>query len=91
MPGIAEIIGARVLAEFGNDPTRYASVKARKNYADTSPIARASGKNHTVQARYVRNNRLADACRRHRLLGDVDALRRDPVQWQVALLHDLPR
>ncbi|WKX15993.1 IS110 family transposase [Streptomyces sp. NL15-2K] len=61
MPGIAEITGARVLAEFGDDPARYASAKARKNYAGTSPITRASGKSHTVQARYVRNNRLADA------------------------------
>jgi transposase len=61
MPGIAEITGARVLAEFGDDPTRYASAKARKNYAGTSPITRASGKSHTVQSRYIRNNRLADA------------------------------
>ncbi|WP_371667353.1 IS110 family transposase [Streptomyces sp. NBC_00289] len=61
MPGIAEITGARVLAEFGDDPARYASAKARKNYAGTSPITRASGKSHTVQSRYVRNNRLADA------------------------------
>ncbi|GAA5021585.1 IS110 family RNA-guided transposase [Streptomyces siamensis] len=61
MPGIAEITGARVLAEFGDDPERYASAKARKNYAGTSPVTRASGKSHTVQARYVRNNRLADA------------------------------
>ncbi|MFE7333243.1 IS110 family transposase [Streptomyces sp. NPDC057565] len=61
MPGIGEITGARVLAEFGDDPARYASAKARKNYAGTSPITRASGKSHTVQARYIRNNRLADA------------------------------
>ncbi|MGI5133461.1 IS110 family transposase [Streptomyces sp. CA-106110] len=61
MPGIGQITGARVLAEFGDDPTRYASAKARKNYAGISPITRASGKSHTVQARYVRNNRLADA------------------------------
>ena len=64
MPGIGEITGARVLAEFGDDPARYASAKARKNYAGTSPITRASGKSHTVQARYVRNNRLADALQR---------------------------
>ncbi|WP_329449241.1 IS110 family transposase (plasmid) [Streptomyces sp. NBC_01426] len=61
MPGMGEVSGARVLAEFGDDPTRYASAKARKNYAGTSPITRASGKSHTVQARFVRNNRLADA------------------------------
>ncbi|MFD7004395.1 IS110 family transposase [Streptomyces mirabilis] len=64
MPGIAEITGARVLAEFGDDPARYASAKARKNYAGTSPITRASGKTRTVQARFVRNNRLADALQR---------------------------
>src|SRR4051812_11647720 len=43
-PGLGLILGARVLAEFGDDPDRYASAKARKNYAGTSPITRASGK-----------------------------------------------
>ncbi|MFD9286616.1 IS110 family transposase [Streptomyces mirabilis] len=38
MPGIGEIVGARVLAEFGDDPARYSSAKARKNYAGTSPV-----------------------------------------------------
>ncbi|MCO8308786.1 transposase [Streptomyces sp. RKCA744] len=59
MPGIGEIIGARVLAEFGDDPTRYVSAKARKSYAGASPVTRASGKSSTVQGRYMRNNRLA--------------------------------
>jgi len=44
VPGIGDLTGARVLAEFGDDPARYASAKARKNYAGTSPITRASGK-----------------------------------------------
>jgi transposase len=61
VPGIGEVTGARVLAEFGDDPTRYGSAKARKNYAGTSPVTRASGKSKVVAARYVRNNRLADA------------------------------
>lgn len=61
MPGIGPIIGARVLAEFGDDPARYAFAKARKNYAGTSPITRASGKSTVVAARFVRNDRLADA------------------------------
>ena len=43
-PGLGAILGARVLAEFGDDPHRYADAKARKNYAGTSPITRASGK-----------------------------------------------
>lgn len=40
-PGIAEITGARVLAEFGNDPTRYPPAKSRKTYAGTCPVTRA--------------------------------------------------
>jgi transposase len=60
-PGIGQVTGARVLAETGDDPARYASAKARKNYAATSPITRASGKKKTVLARYVHNDRLIDA------------------------------
>ena len=62
LPGLGMILGARVLAEFGDDPNRYADAKSRKNYAGTSPITRASGKSHVVLARYARNKRLADAC-----------------------------
>jgi transposase len=60
-PGLGHILGARVLAEFGDDPARYASAKARKNYAATSPITRKSGKKKIVLARYVHNDRLVDA------------------------------
>ena len=54
-------LGARVLAEFGDDPNRYADAKSRKNYAGTSPITRESGTRRVVLARYARNTRLADA------------------------------
>ena len=60
-PGLGPILGARVLAEFGDDHDRYASAKARKNYAGTSPITRASGKKKVVAARFVHNDRLIDA------------------------------
>ncbi len=60
-PGIGPVLGARVLGEFGDDPGRYASGKARKNYAATSPITRASGKKKVVAARFIRNDRLTDA------------------------------
>ena len=60
-PGIGTINGARVLAEFGDAPGRYACAKARKNYAGSSPITRASGRSKAVLARYVRNDRLTDA------------------------------
>jgi transposase len=60
-PGLGPVLGARVLGEFGDDPDRYDSGKARKNYAGTSPLTRASGKKKTVVARFIRNDRLIDA------------------------------
>ena len=60
-PGTGEILGARELGEFGDDPDRYATAKARKNYAATSPVTRQSGKKKIVMARFIRNGRLADA------------------------------
>jgi transposase len=60
-PGLGPVLGARVLAEFGDDPRRYADGKARRNYAATSPITRASGKKKVVAARFVHNDRLVDA------------------------------
>ena len=60
-PGLAAILGARVLGEFGDDPHRYADGKARKNYGGTSPITRASGKKKAVMARWIHNDRLLDA------------------------------
>jgi len=60
-PGLGHILGARVLGEFGDDPGRYVSGKARKNYAATSPLTRASGKRKVVAARFIRNDRLTDA------------------------------
>jgi hypothetical protein len=61
LAGLGIILGARVLAEFGDDPNRYEHAKARKNYAGTSPITRQFGKRKTVLARYTCNRRLADA------------------------------
>lgn len=73
-PGLGVILGARVLAEFGDDHNRYISAKARKNYAATSPITRASGKKKTVAARFVHNDRLIDAL----LTQAFSALRKSP-------------
>jgi transposase len=60
-PGLGAILGARVLAESGDDSRRYADGTARRNYAATSPITRASGKKKIVAARYIHNDRLIDA------------------------------
>ncbi|MFI6173895.1 IS110 family transposase [Nocardia sp. NPDC051052] len=61
LPGLGVILGARVLGEFGDDPTRYTTAKCRKNYAGTSPLTIASGKKRAVLARHIRNRRLYDA------------------------------
>jgi hypothetical protein len=61
-PGLGVVLAARVLAEFGDDPQRYASAKARKAYAGTAPITRSSGLRQVVLARAVGNRRLTTAC-----------------------------
>jgi transposase len=73
-PGLGVVPGARLLAEFGDDTTRYPDARSRKNYAGTSPITRQSGKKKTVPARYVHNDRLIDALNRQALA----ALRASP-------------
>jgi transposase len=60
-PGLGTILSARIMAEFGDDPYRFADARARKNYAGMAPITRASGRKKVVLARYARNRRLADA------------------------------
>jgi hypothetical protein len=61
LAGLGTVLGARLLGEFGDDRTRFASPKCRKNYAGTSPITKASGRSHVVLARFARNRRLAGA------------------------------
>ena len=59
-PGLGQILAARVLAEFGDDPSRYADARSRKNDAATSPITRQSGRKKLLLARCVHNDRLVD-------------------------------
>ena len=37
-PGLGPVLAARVLGDFGDDPQRFASSRARKNYSGQSPI-----------------------------------------------------
>ena len=62
LPGLGSVLGARVLAEFGDDPTRYKDARSRRCYAGTAPITRASGTRTVVLARTARNKRMAQAC-----------------------------
>ncbi|MEU8376577.1 IS110 family transposase [Micromonospora sp. NPDC048894] len=60
-PGLADVTGARVLAEIGDDRTRFADARALKAYAGSAPVTRASGRNVSITHRKVKNDRLAAA------------------------------
>jgi transposase len=60
-PGLGPLTGARVLAEIGDDRSRFQDAKGLKAYAGAAPITRASGKTKSVTRRKVKNNRLAAA------------------------------
>jgi transposase len=60
-PGIGALTGARVLAEIGDDRSRFKDARGLKAYAGSAPITRASGKSRSVTHRRVKNNRLAAA------------------------------
>jgi transposase len=48
-----------MLAEIGDDRSRFTNARALKAYAGSAPVTRASGKRHTVTHRRVKNQRLA--------------------------------
>ncbi|GAA0270925.1 IS110 family transposase [Streptomyces polychromogenes] len=60
-PGLGTQLGARVLAEIGDDRQRFADARGLKGYAGASPITRASGKKSSITRRWVKNNRLNHA------------------------------
>ncbi|MGD0241949.1 MAG: IS110 family transposase [Streptosporangiaceae bacterium] len=60
-PGLGALTGARVLAETGDDRSRFHDAKGLKACAGAAPITRASGKSKSVTHRRVKNNRLAAA------------------------------
>jgi transposase len=60
-PGLGPLAGARVLAEIGDDRSRFQHAKGLKAYAGAAPLTRASGKTRSVTCRKIKNNRLASA------------------------------
>ena len=58
-PGLGALTGARVLAEIGDDRSRFQDAKGLKAYAGAAPVTRASGKTKSVTHRKVKNNRLS--------------------------------
>jgi transposase len=61
-PGLGPVLAARVLAEVGDDRSRFDTAQGLRAFAGTAPITRASGRSRFVNARRIRNKRLADAC-----------------------------
>ena len=57
-PGLGALTGARVLAEIGDDRSRFQDAKGLKAYAGAAPVTRASGKTRSVTHRRAKNNRL---------------------------------
>lgn len=64
LPGLGDVLGARLLGEFGDAPDRYPDARSRKNYAGSAPVTRASGRSRVVVARHARNRHLAATCDR---------------------------
>lgn len=62
VPGLGPVLAARVLAEIGDDPTRFTSAAGLRSFAGTAPVTRSSGRSRYVKARRIRNKRLGDAC-----------------------------
>lgn len=60
-PGIGPVTGARVLAEIGDDRSRFSDARGLKAYAGSAPVTIASGRSHVVRHRKVKNQRLAAA------------------------------
>ncbi|GAA1580590.1 hypothetical protein GCM10009678_74100 [Actinomadura kijaniata] len=56
---MAELTGARVLAEIGDDRTSFADARVLKAYAGSAPVTCASGRSITHQV--IKNDRLAVA------------------------------
>ena len=60
-PGLGDLTGARILAELGDDRSRFADARSVKAYAGSAPVTRASGRSISITHRRVKNDRLAAA------------------------------
>ena len=60
-PGVGTQLGARFLAEIGDDHARFADARGLRAFAGAAPVTRASGKSTFVHARRAKNDRLATA------------------------------
>nr|WP_311736810.1 IS110 family transposase [Streptomyces sp. TLI_185] len=96
-PGLGIQLAARILAEIGDDHSRFTDARGVKAYAGSSPITRASGKKSSITRRWVKNDRLnhagylwAFAALRHSPGADAHYRRRREIgDWHAAAQRNL--
>lgn len=76
-PGLGTQLGARILAEIGDDRTRVADARALRAFAGASPVTGTSGRSRSVYARRAKNGRIAAAG----YVWAMAAIRHDP-HWE---------
>jgi transposase len=60
-PGVGPILTAVLLAEVGEDRSRYPTVQSLLAESGLAPVTRSSGRSHSVRFRYAANTRLREA------------------------------
>lgn len=60
-PGMGEVTAATMLAEMGEDRTRFPTVDVLLAETGTAPVTRSSGRSSTVRFRYAANKRMRHA------------------------------
>jgi transposase len=56
LPGLAALTGARILAEIGDDRSRFADARSLNAYSGAAPVTRASGKSRHVMIHWSRTS-----------------------------------
>jgi transposase len=60
-PGMGEVTAATMLAEMGEDRTRFPKLDVLLAETGTAPVTRSSGRSRTVRFRYAANKRMRHA------------------------------
>jgi transposase len=61
LPGVGSILTAVLVAEIGEDRSRYPTPQSLLAEAGLAPVTRSSGRSHSVRFRYAANRRLREA------------------------------
>jgi transposase len=77
-PGLGTRLGARILADIGDDRNRLTDARALRAFAGLAPVTRTSGPGRYVQARRAKNDRIVAA----RYDWAMAAIRHDP-DWEA--------